>query len=50
MSIMVASVVRELGIMHLVSGHETYKIAFGMVIHALGRITNIPMTMGRVVC
>lgn len=31
MSIMVANVVRELGIMHLVIGFESYKIAFGMV-------------------
>ncbi len=31
MSIMVASVVRELGIMHLVVGHETYKMTFGIM-------------------
>ncbi len=38
MSVMAASVVRELGIMHLVVGHETYIMAFGIVImtHALG--------------
>jgi hypothetical protein len=47
---MVTSVVRELGIMHLVLGHETYKIAFGMVIRAFGKITNILVTVGRVVC
>jgi len=28
MSIMVANVVREFGIMHLVVGHETYKTTF----------------------
>jgi predicted aspartyl protease len=50
MSIMAANVVKELGIMHLVLGHETYKIAFGMVIQALGIIIDIPVTMGRVVC
>ncbi len=31
MLVMVASVVKELGIMHLVGGHETYKTAFGIV-------------------
>ncbi len=31
MSIMATNVVRELGIMHLVAGHETYKIASGIV-------------------
>jgi len=50
MLVMVASVVRELGIMHLVSRHETYKTTFKMVIRALGRITNILVIMGRVVC
>jgi hypothetical protein len=50
MLIMTVSAVRELGIMHLVLGHEIYKIVSGMVIQALGRIINIPMIMGRVVC
>ncbi len=50
MLVMVASVIRELGIMHLVSRHETYKTTFGMVIHTLGKITNILVIMGRVVC
>jgi predicted aspartyl protease len=31
MFVMVAAVVRELGIMHLVSGSETYKIASGVI-------------------
>jgi hypothetical protein len=35
MSIMVVNVLRELEIMHLVSGHETYKIASEMVTQAL---------------
>jgi hypothetical protein len=30
MSIMAASVVKEFNIMHLVAGHETYKIASGI--------------------
>ncbi len=41
MSVMVASVVRELGIMHLVVGHETYKTTFGIVMQVLGRITKL---------
>jgi predicted aspartyl protease len=31
MLVMVANVMRELGIMHLVIGSKSYKIAFGMV-------------------
>jgi len=31
MSVMAASVVREVGIMHLVAGHETYKTTFGIM-------------------
>jgi predicted aspartyl protease len=31
MSVMAASIVRELGLMHLVSGSETYKMASGAV-------------------
>jgi len=36
MSVMVAIVVRELGLMHLVSGFETYKTASGTLTQALG--------------
>jgi len=38
MSIMVANVVRELGIMHLMASHEIYKKAFRIVMQAPGRI------------
>jgi hypothetical protein len=38
MSVMVASVVKELGIMHLVLEHETYKTASSIITRALGRI------------
>jgi len=31
MSIMATNVIRKLGIMHLVVGHETYKIAFDIM-------------------
>jgi hypothetical protein len=41
MLVMVASVVRKLGIMHLVVGHETYKIAFSTMMQALGRIIEL---------
>jgi hypothetical protein len=50
MLVMVASVVKEFGIMHLVSRHETYKIALGMIIETLGRITNILVIVGKMVC
>ncbi len=36
MSVMATAVVRELGIMHLVAGFETYKTASGVVTQALG--------------
>jgi hypothetical protein len=49
MSIMAISVIRELGIIHLVSRYETYKTTLGMITHALGRIIDIPITMGKVV-
>jgi hypothetical protein len=50
MSVMVASVVRELGIMHLVVGHETYKIASSIVTQALGRIAELLVRVGRIIC
>jgi predicted aspartyl protease len=50
MSIMVANVVRELGIMHLVAGHETYKTAFGIVMQELRRITKLPIKVGWIIC
>jgi hypothetical protein len=50
MLIMATIVVRELGIMHLVLGHETYKTTSGMVTQTLGRITDLLMTMAEIVC
>jgi hypothetical protein len=44
------SVVRELGIMHLVVGHETYKTTFGIMTKAFGRIIEFPMKVGGIVC
>jgi predicted aspartyl protease len=50
MSVMVAIVVRELGMMHLVTGSETYKTASGVVTQALGRIDEVPVKIGGVRC
>jgi len=50
MSIMTTAVVRELGLMHLVSGSETYKTASGAVTQALGRIEEVPIKAGGVQC
>jgi hypothetical protein len=50
MSVMAAAVVRELGLMYLVSGSETYKTASGAVTQALGRISNVPIKVGGVNC
>jgi len=49
-SIMAAAVVRELGLMHLVSGSETYKTASGTITQALDRIGEVPIKVGRVQC
>jgi hypothetical protein len=48
MSVMAVAVVRELGLMHLVFGSETYKTASGMVTQALGRIDEVPVKVGGV--
>jgi uncharacterized PurR-regulated membrane protein YhhQ (DUF165 family) len=50
MSIMATSVVKELGIMHLVLGHETYKTTSNIITQALERIIDILITLGKVVC
>lgn len=49
MSVMVASVVKEFGIMHLVSTHETYKITSCMITKILGRIIDTPVIVGKMV-
>jgi hypothetical protein len=46
----VAWVVWELGIMHLVTGFESYKIASGIVTNALGRINEIVVKVGEIQC
>jgi hypothetical protein len=50
MLVMVTTIVRELGIMHLVSGNESYKTTSGTITKALGRVTNIFMKVGNVQC
>ncbi len=50
MSVMAAAVVREMGMMHLVSGSETYKTASGMVTQAMGRIDDMSVKIGGVQC
>jgi hypothetical protein len=50
MSAMAAVVVRELGIMHLVAGSETYKTVSGVVTEALGQIDEVPVKVGGVQC
>jgi predicted aspartyl protease len=50
MSVMAVTVVRELGLMHLVSGSETYKTTLGTLTQALGRIDEVPIKVGGVQC
>ncbi|CAK9253757.1 unnamed protein product [Sphagnum jensenii] len=50
MSVMAASVVREMGMMHLVSGSETYKTVSGTVTQAIGRIDEVSVKTGGVQC
>jgi predicted aspartyl protease len=50
MFVVVVAIVRELGIMHLVTRFKTYKIASGVVTQALGRIDEIPVKVGGVQC
>jgi hypothetical protein len=40
-SVMVAAVVRELGMMHLIVGSKTYKTASGVITQALGQIDEV---------
>ncbi|CAM6079655.1 unnamed protein product [Sphagnum tenellum] len=50
MSVMAVTVVRELGLMHMVSGSKTYKTASGVVTQALGQIDEVPVKVGGVQC
>jgi hypothetical protein len=46
MSVLAAAVVRELGIMHLVTGNESYKTASRVITRALGRVDEIQVKIG----
>jgi predicted aspartyl protease len=50
MSVMATAVVRELGLMHLVSGSEAYKTASGALTQTLGRIEEVPIKVGEMQC
>lgn len=50
MSMMVARIVRELGIMHLVSNNESYKMASSNVTKSLGRIIDLLVKVGNIQC
>jgi predicted aspartyl protease len=50
MSVMAATVVRELGMMHLVTRSETYKTTSGLITQAFGRIDEIPVKVEGVQC
>jgi hypothetical protein len=50
MSVMATSVVRELGKMHLVAGHETYKTTSRIITQALGSIVELLVRVGGIIC
>jgi predicted aspartyl protease len=50
MTVMAAAVVRELGMMHLVTGSETYKTASGVITQALDKINEVPVKVGGIQC
>jgi hypothetical protein len=50
MSVLAAVVVRELGMMHLMTGNESYKTASGVIIRALGQVDEIQVKIGGVQC
>jgi predicted aspartyl protease len=50
MSVMAAAVVRELGLMHLVTGSEAYKTASSTLTQALSRIEEVSIKVGGVQC
>jgi hypothetical protein len=50
MLVMAAAVVRELGLMHLVTRSEAYKTASGTLTQALSRIKEVPIKVGGVQC
>jgi predicted aspartyl protease len=50
MSVLAAAVVRELGMMQLVTGNESYKMASGVITRALGRVDEVQVKIGGIQC
>jgi hypothetical protein len=50
MSVLAAAVVRELGMMHLVTGNESYKTTSGTITRALGWVNEVQVKIGGVKC
>jgi predicted aspartyl protease len=50
MSVLAAAVMKELGIMHLVTGNESYKTTSGVVTRALGRVDEVQVKIGGIQC
>jgi hypothetical protein len=46
MSVLASAVIRELGMMHLVTGNESYKTTSGVITRALGRVDEIQVKIG----
>jgi hypothetical protein len=50
MFVLASAIVRELGMMHLMTGNESYKTALGVITRALGRIDEIRVKIGGIQC
>ncbi len=50
MSVMATTIVRELGITHLVTGSETYKTVSRVITQAFNKIDEVPVQVGGVQC
>ncbi len=50
MLVLETTMVKELGIMHMVDGYEFNKIALGVVTHVLGRIEGLSVRIGETKC
>jgi bifunctional DNA-binding transcriptional regulator/antitoxin component of YhaV-PrlF toxin-antitoxin module len=50
MSVMAATVVRELSMMHLVTGNESYKTASGVITRALGWVDEVQVKIRSIQC
>jgi hypothetical protein len=50
MFIIVTNVIRELGIMHLVTSSKSYKIALGVVMQSMGKISELLIRVEEMLC